>query len=514
MTTGKVLGERHKRWLEEKRKLSCDTIVKFGIYTGRAHERGEVIPDAAGNVLVFPFLERDQIVNEKYRAPEKKFWQRSGGRRTFWNSDILDDPGVAEGREALIITEGEIDALTAIDNGFPFTVSVPDGAPAVAEGEDPEELKPIDSEDKGKFEFLWNNRERLKNIRRFIIAVDNDLPGKRLAAELVRRLSASRCWFVAYPEGCKDLNDVLVRHGPEAVADVLNGAKPYPVRGLYQLLDYPAREPLRTFRTGWWTMDQNLRLWLGEFMMVTGIPGHGKSAWVNNLLFNLAQAYGWRAALFSPEEPTVPQLRDKFRRLYLDRTPTQSEYGPISEADSWINDHFVFIDADPTGKIDDDYDLDWVLERGTDAVLRHGIQALVIDPWNEIEHAKRRDESMTEYHGRAIRAVKRFGQQYNVATIVVAHPTKEVGRDGKSRPPTPYDTDGSAHFFNKADHFVIVHRPDESLDESHIRIAKVKFEGTGEKGMVRMKFDRASGRFGTMDGSHGAAGEPDQMVAA
>jgi hypothetical protein len=42
---------------------------------------------------------------------------------------------------------------------------------------------------------------------------------------------------------------------------------------------------------------------------------------------------------------------------------------------------------------DEDYDLDWLLERATDAALRDGIRVLVIDPWNELEHARRRDES-------------------------------------------------------------------------------------------------------------------------
>jgi hypothetical protein len=34
--------------------------------------------------------------------------------------------------------------------------------------------------------------ERLKRIRRFVLAVDDDAPGKRLADELIRRLLASR----------------------------------------------------------------------------------------------------------------------------------------------------------------------------------------------------------------------------------------------------------------------------------------------------------------------------------
>ncbi len=478
----------------ERRSISADTAVRFAIYTASRQADGEVIPDSAGNIVVFPFEDHGAVVNEKFRAPGKKFWQRQGGRRTFWNADALDDPGLETGQYPLIITEGEIDALTAIECGFPLAVSVPDGAPPVPEGEAPDALKDIEptSEHSGKFEFLWNNRDRLKRVKRFLIAVDNDRPGQRLAAELVRRLSASRCLFVEYPIGCKDLNDVLMQKGAETVAAVLNAARPYPVRGLYRLSDYPDAEPMQTVSTGWWTVDRHLKLFPGEFMVVTGIPSHGKSTWVLNLLCNVASLHGWRSALFSPEMPTVPHLRDKLRRI---------KGGPHArpEVDAFIDEYFCFIDADPTGRADEDFDLNWIIDRATDAVLRHGIRCLVIDPWNEVEHARQRDESMTDYIGRSIRSLKRFARLYDVAVIVIAHPTKDVARDGKSRPPTLYDVEGSAHWYNKCDHGVIIDRPNSQADEAVLRIAKVRFEESGEKGEVRMAYDRYSCRYTTLD---------------
>ena len=492
-----VLGENGARAFE-KRGISPETAARFGIFTASwAPDTATATPDQAGNVVAFPFLERGAVVAEKYRGPGKKFWQRANGRRTFWNADALNDPALQDGRLPLVITEGEIDALTAIECGFPLAVSVPDGAPSVQPGEDPEALKPIDpkNEAEGKFEFLWNNKEQLKNIKRFIIATDSDGPGRRLSAELVRRLSPSRCLFLDYPAGCKDLNEVLTKYGRDAVASLLNGARPFPVRGLYRLSDYPDRAKLETFRTGWCVLDKHIQLFAGEFIVVTGIPGHGKSTFVDNLLVNLAEQYGWRAAIFSPEMPTVPHHRDKFRRIKLRRGLSDCRQEHLDEADLWIGEQFVFIDSDPTGREDEEFDLDWVLDRATDAVLRDGIRIFVIDPWNEIEHARGEREMITDYIGRSIRAMKRFARLYDVAVIVVAHPTKDVGREGKSRPPTPYDIEGSAHWFNKPDHCIIVDRPDAYLDETVIRVAKVRFEETGEKGEVRLRFDRETSRY-------------------
>lgn len=471
----------------EGRGISAETAVRYGIYTARRAADGAVVPDSTGNIVVFPFYDRGAAVSEKYRAPGKRFWQRPGGRRTFWNVEALDDPVLAAGTMPLIITEGELDALTAIECGFPLAVSVPDGAPPVPDGQDPADLTDAAGEKlepSGKFDYLWHNRDRLRRIRRFTLAVDSDRPGQRLAAELVRRLSASRCHFVEYPASCKDLNDVLRQFGAEAVAAVLNSAKPYPVKGLYRLTDYPERAALETLSTGWFTLDNHLRLFAGEFMVLTGIPGHGKSTFALNLLSNAADLHGWRSAVFSPEMPTVPHLRNRLRRI---------RGGDPEAADAFIARAFSFIDSDPTGRLDEDFDLNWLIDKATDAVLRDGVRALLIDPWNEIEHARGKWESVTDYVGRAIRTIKRFARLYDVAVIVVAHPTKEVGKEGKTRRPRLYDVEGSAHWFNKCDHGVVIERGPGC--ESIIHVDKVRFDESGIPGQCRMGYDAATCRF-------------------
>jgi twinkle protein len=490
------------------RGISGEVGARFEIYTASKNPAGVLVPDPDGKIIVYPFLEHDHVVNEKFRLPPKTFWQTPGGRRTFWNSDALDDPGLHSGHMALVITEGIEDALAAIESGYPLTVSVPDGAPTPGSKVDDDKLDPK-AERSGKFEFLWNNRDRLKAIKRFIIATDNDTAGKLLAEELVRRLSAARCSFIEFPVACKDLNDVLVRHGSVGIAAVLNAAKPYPVRGLYRLSEYPEAPDLVTFSPGFddrFDRDVDganayLRLFHGEFIIVTGIPGHGKSSWVMALIVNLAQRYGWRTAVFSPEMPTMPHLRDKLRRLILNRKAVARDLAELVRADEWINDTVLFIDHDPAGDLETELSLDWVLDRATDAVLRDGIRVLVIDPWNEVEHAKKRDETMTEYIGRSIRALRRWAQQHGVIVIVVAHPTKEVGREGKSRVPSLYDIDGAAHWFNKPDHGIVVSTVDDVLNVTTIYIRKVRFDQTGRKGKHRFKYDPDSGRYLALDGT-------------
>ena len=503
MTSEPILGEWAAKWFED-RGIDPELVTRYGIHTVKniapKGDPANMVPDPRGSVLAFPITERGVEVGIKYRAPQKQFWQREGGKRTFWNSDALDEPALHDGRSPLIIVEGEPDCLVAIGCGYPFTVSVPDGAPAVPKGKQPGELDPLDeSKDaEGKFEFLWNNRARLKRIKRYLIAVDNDPPGIRLAAELVRRLGVGKCSFVTYPEGCKDLNDVLLKCGHERVKAVLDSAQRYPVRGLYGLDDYPTKGDLETFHTGFDGWSAYLKVFAGEFMVISGIPSHGKSTFALNLISNLALHFGWRAAICGPEMPIIPHLRNWLRRYILGRRP--ADLADERRADTWIKAHFSFIDTDPTGTGDDDepFDLEWVIERAEDAVMRHGIKVLLIDPWNELEHARRRDETTTDYIARAIRLLKRFARLYGVMVIVVAHPTKGIANsdNGRKRTPTLYDVEGSASWYNKADHGIIVQRPDQDKNDALITIEKVRFiPETGKPAKLPMTYDVERGRF-------------------
>jgi twinkle protein len=183
--------------------------------------------------------------------------------------------------------------------------------------------------------------------------------------------------------------------------------------------------------------------------------------------------------------PVAPHLRDVLRLII----------GGGTDADATINEAFIFLDIDPTGWNDDaDFNLGWIIDRAIDAVVRYDVRVLLIDPWNEVEHPKCRDESTTEYIARSIRELRKFAREYGVL-VVVAHPTKDVHERGEVRIPTLYDIDGSAAWFNKSDHGLCIHRPNPQQDESSIIIQKVRFTTTGEKGDARLSFDCRTCRY-------------------
>lgn len=463
-----AISRVHAEWLEARR-LDVELADRYGLASDR---------NKHGDVLVIPYVRNERVIRNKYRLPGKQFRQDPDRPRSFWNEDCLRDHTL--GNEPIIVTEGELDALAAIQSGFVRSISVPDGADSNLDflGEDE----------------IW---ALFDSAREIIIASDGDVPGQKLQAELVRRFSAVRCKFVEYPEGCKDLNDVLRTGGEALVRAVIGAAKPFPIKGLFRLSDYPDIPEPETYSSGWINLGANLRLWRGEFMVVTGVPSAGKSLWTTNLMANLVEDHGHRVAIASFEMRIVPYVRDILRKHHG---------GSVHQADAWIGEHFVFIDQDPTGDDEDAATVDWIIARAEDAVIRYGIHWLVIDPWNQVERDSSDNWAEERYQRHAIKQLKRFARAYNVGVVVVAHPTKDVKqRDGTVRRPTGYDISGSAHWYNAADHLIVIWREGSSR-EIEVIVEKSRFVSGGAIGSAWLRYEPERGRYVP---SHGPEPEDD-----
>ena len=488
-----TISEKHLEWLESRHINVEVAVINMGLYSGKRGSTG-VEPDANGNILVFPYLENGEEKNAKYRAPQKRFWQKQGGKKLLWNRDILNDPSLQDGTHSLVITEGEMDALAVMSAGYPFVVSVPDGAPPARDAQGrliqvPENTYDIDPDQDDKFEYILNDWEALSRIKSIIIATDSDEPGIRLSKELVRRLDRVRCKFITYPATAKDFNEVLGVGGPNAVMDLIVNAKPFPVSGVYSYNDLPEESPLQTVTTGWAGLDEYLSPYTPAFMVVTGFPGQGKSTWTVQLATQLALFHGWNVGLASFEMRVKPYVTNQISRAFVNKRIDAHTHDCRLTPDEFIQRRFCFIA--PDAEEDIDHDLEWLLDRMATAVIRHGMKVCIIDPWNEIDHKREKDESITEYTGRAIRKLKVFAKRYDVLVIVVAHPDKSA----RHRDPEEIglsDISDSAHWANKADIGVTIGRigePDISTTTG-VYIRKIRYQPeAGKVGDFAIQFD-------------------------
>lgn len=215
----------------------------------------------------------------------------------------------------------------------------------------------------------------------------------------------------------------------------------------------------------------------------------GKSEWVDNLMVNLATNLNWRCAVASFENPPklhIAKLISKkvgarFFKTFEGRrvSPTEMEAGI-----SWVDDHFVFLHSN-SGELST---IDSIIERLKAAVLRYGIRAAVIDPFNYIA---REGDNETQWISDLLTKIKVFASAYGVHVWFIAHPQKlQRGADGKYTPPRGYEISGSSHWFNKTDNGITIHRDLDEAPFVRVIIWKCRFQWNGKQGDTRLIYDR------------------------
>ncbi len=466
------LSDRHLK-LIENRGLDAEIVSRLGI---------ETCADS-GDLIRIPYLVGSETVNNKYRTldGEKRFHQDKDGRKCFFNFNVITDSSLED--EPLLVCEGEFDAIAAIQAGFPRAVSVPDGAPAEAIGED----------DRGaKYSYVRDAEAAMRDIREIILCTDADPAGVNLMTDLALRLNKARCKWITYPKDCKDLNDALRRYGVRGVQETIKRARWVQVDGIYRMSELPPLPHQPPLDAGIPELGRHYKLRLGDFVVVTGIPSHGKSTFVVDLCSHMAENHGWGTAFGSFETPPQVDHRRILRTWHGGAKPAYQSVEKLAAADQWIDRNFCFICASD----EEDVTVPWLLEKAAAAVIRHGVKIIVVDPWNELDHIRPDKITREEYTGIAIKQFRRFAKKYQVHFIVVAHPTKlPKEKDGKLPIPSMYDIADAAHWANKADVGVIIHRTNSGT-ETLIRVCKVRFQDDiGVPGDITANFNPERGRY-------------------
>lgn len=463
------MSERALAWFASRR-ISQATLAAMKVTEGL-----EFMPqkDGKANTVQFNYFRSGELINTKFRTGDKCFKMVSGAELLPYNIDAI------KGQKECIITEGEMDALSFVECGRTDVVSVPNGANA--------NLDYLDD----YIEDYFEDKETI------YIASDTDTKGVMLRNELIRRFGAERCRVLEYGGGCKDANEHLMKFGKDSLLACIATAPEIKVEGVFTVSDFePSLDAL--FENGWQrgvtigheNFDRLCSFETKRLLIVTGIPGSGKSEFIDEIAERLNMRYGWRFAYFSPENAPLAyhasKLIEKFTGKRFSRASLNAaEYRQVKEH---LEHDFFFIA--PT----DSYRLDNILDKAKFLVRRRGIKALVIDPYNRLE-SEQGDRSETLYISQLLDRLTNFAQRHDVLVILMAHPTKQPrNKDGIIEAPTLYDISGSANFFNKADFGIVVHRNRaENLVE--VRVQKVKFRHLGECGIALFKYNINNGRY-------------------
>jgi len=434
----------------------------------------------------FPYYKGEELINVKYRDKDKNFRLEAGAERIFYGLDHIDN-------DQVVIVEGEVDKLSLYEAGIKSCISVPDGAPSHKS-----------TNYSSKFSFL--EEEKLSDVKKFVIMVDQDAPGLRLEEELSRRLGRDRCHRASLPEDCKDSNDVLRKYGSESLIECVNEARPYPIEGTYDSHDLSESIDRlyssgvdKGVSTGWSSLDPLYMVRPGILSIVTGIPGSGKSNWIDAMMVNIARKEGWSFAIFSPEnqplEDHMARILEKYVGApFMDGPNIRMTKEELKEGKSWLASHCTWILPND----DKQWTLEIILEAAKRLVLTKGIRGLVIDPWNEIEHDREDKQTETEYISSSLKRIRQFARRYGIHIWVVAHPAKMYrDKQGKIPVPTPYDISGSARWRDKSDNCITVWR-DLSDNDSiivQLHVQKVRFRQDGKIGVGELSYNWLIGSY-------------------
>lgn len=412
----------------------------------------------------FNYFDNGILINTKYRAPQKAFKMESGAKL------ILSGIDRWKYADELVLVEGEIDELSFIEAGINHVASVPNGA----------------TKGNQNLDYIDNCYDYLENKEKIYLCVDDDEAGESLKKELVRRLGADRCLLIDL-KGYKDANEALMDKGVEYLTKCYYEAEYLPLENVstYQdevedFYDLLINDVENGKKIGIPSFDSNFSTYTGQYIIITGIPGHGKSDFVDMMALGYSLTENYKIGYASVENKyknnlNILHTRKLFAKLY-GRFPTVDDIGTkdFMLCEMWLNDYISYINFEGS------YYLEDVLRKGEELVKRKGIKVFVIDPFNKvILKGRKRDED--SYVPDYLNKIDDFGRRNDVITIIVAHPVKPKENNGKMLEPNMYSIRGTGDFYDMAYHGLSVYKDDE-YNYVKIKNLKVKFSHLGISG--------------------------------
>lgn len=453
-----------------KRKISLNTINYADIKTDN------------NNNIVFKYKnEIGEHISNKYRparkvSKEKKELKMWFEKDTNINTLYLMDK--ANFNEALVICEGEFDALSLIEAGYKNVVSVPTGCKST--------------------EWINTNWDFLEKFNEVILWYDNDQAGKDGAKEVFNRLP-NNIVKIVNSDLCNDINEILYKHGKEAVLNELKKATMPTIDGVKttkQIKLFNIYEA-ETVQLGIEKIDERIvGMPLGSLNVITGRTGEGKSTILNQFFIGESLKQGYKVFLFSgelTESNAKGWLLDTLanKEDLLEFTSKKGiKYKKIS------NSAIDRIDKALEGKFflycDEDYSIKAILSKMEIMAKRYGVKVFCIDNLMVTENDEKEElRNQTEI----VKKLKSFAKKYNCIVHLVAHPRKaSIGQTSLDKS----DISGSANITNLADYVVIVQRikdeENETIDK-HTKFTIDKDRYMGARLCTHLIFDKDRRRF-------------------
>ena len=472
--------------------LSPDVIRKEGVMCAfimqPANDAKSEDPKGVEEVPAIVYCNRlfGKIINAKFRSVQqnpvtgewsKGFTQISPTKPCApYGIDSINDLRPEAGIiRQIIITEGEKDRLTLMSCGFPYVLSVANGAATnIAESHEAFEEWILQAED-------------------IVICGDSDRPGRMLVKSLINQYP-TRAKVASLPSGKKDISEVYEAFGRDEVARIISEAKPANEGDVYDL-EENADEVLDILMGNY---DHGYEVGMGKLtdgifhptsdgglIILTGRPNSGKTDFLNCMMAHLMYNCNKRVAFFSFEKPIKGKHVREIARIALGVENTETMDGNESPEEArQVNRHALsflmnhMVDFDTKSRLPDSKYITELAESEM-RKKKQKIDFLVIDPYvfiNMTEGGSRATE--TEKVKLMLTRLQQWSRAHHIWTVVVAHPRIQYKDGHEAFPPLDlYSIAGSAQWANLADYLLTVTRvnkPQEGKMYSIVEMLKVR----------------------------------------
>ena len=392
----------------KKRGISSETAKKYEI----------TIKQETNNILVFPFYdEKGELQFIKYRKTD--FDKEKDKNKEWCEKDckpiLFGMKQCNEKFDRLVLTEGQLDSLSVAEAGIENAVSVPTGANGFT-----------------WIPYCWDWLTKFEEI----VVFGDCEKGKITLLDDISKRFPNKVKHVRESDylKCKDANEILLKHGPDAVKKAVENAIALPVNKVLSLADVENVNifELQKLKTGLKELDDTLYggIPFGIVCLVAGKRGDGKSTLTSQIM-GQAVEQGYNTFAYSGELPNYlykswfdfqiagrNHITENNKDGRINRFITNPNQKLIND---WYREKAFIYD----NRIVEDDEQEDLLKTITQAIMQYGIKVILIDNLMTAMYIDEKQGSdKYDQQGRFVRALTKIALQYDCLILLVAHRRK------------------------------------------------------------------------------------------
>jgi 5S rRNA maturation endonuclease (ribonuclease M5) len=376
------------------RGINQDSIDKFklGLYQNNCTKW-----------LTIPHYQGDSLLNIKFRSlppAEKTFRRIPDCKSILFNIDSLN------GHDEVFICEGELDAISLIQQGIENAIGATNGC--------------------GSFDPEWV--DQLKDLKKIYIVFDSDEAGQKGARSLAKRLGYNRCYNIELSPG-QDVNYFFSNgHDIFDFQKLVRKAYKFDLPGVISTgtaIDLLQREQDREkesigLQTPWENVNRLTKAFHpGDFIILSAPPKTGKTSWALNI--SQKRAFDRDPILFYCLEMRPERLvRKVLQAHYKSENLTSEQIQKAKREFAGLPLYFAY--SFKKLKLGD------VLSLIRKSIQRYDLKFVVFD---NIHFLVRSVSNVNEELGQAVQGFKLLAEEMEIPIMAIAQPRKREsgGRD-------------------------------------------------------------------------------------